>query len=99
MIAQEDLFVALDGEEVAGYLVCASWSFLSQYLIFAYMTTLLGEITQFGEKITAANSYQYGPVCIAEAWRGKGVLKPFFDYATDAMKAKYPYGLTFRQYP
>ena len=95
MIAQEDIFIALYGQEVVGYIVCASWAFLSQYLIFAYMATLLGDITQFGEKITAGNSYQYGPICIAEAWRGKGVLEPFFAFARQAMQPKYPYALTF----
>lgn len=95
MIAKEDVFIALNEQEVIGYIVCASWDFLSQYLIFAYMATLLPDVTQLGEKITMKNSYQYGPICIAEEWRGKGIFEPFFAYARGQMQSKYRYGLTF----
>jgi GNAT superfamily N-acetyltransferase len=95
ILVKEDVFVALHEGEVMGYVVCASWSYLSQYLIFAFMMKLLPSVTAFEEAVTERNSYQYGPVCVAEAWRGKGVFEQLFAYARAQMQAKYPYALTF----
>jgi hypothetical protein len=95
MLAKEDIFVAVHEGEVVGYLVAASWPYLSQYLIFAYMVTLLPTVTQFGEMLSEHNSYQYGPICVAKAWRGTGVFERLFTYGRLKMQAKYPYALTF----
>jgi hypothetical protein len=95
LLAHEDVFVALHDGQVVGYVVAASWSFLSQYLIFAYMVTLLPSVTQFGETLDVRNSYQYGPVCIDVAWRGTGAFERLFAYARQQMQPKYAYALTF----
>jgi hypothetical protein len=95
MIAEEGVFVALHDEEVIGYVVCASWRYLSQYPIFVHMVSLFPSISSYPDKITETNSYQYGPVCIDHAWRGKEVFSALFAFAREKMQKKYPYALTF----
>lgn len=95
LIDEEDLFVALDGELVMAYIVCASWAYLNQYPIFTYMVSLFPDITWDNHHITTDNSYQYGPVCIAKAYRGQGIFTEFFHFCRKAMAEKYPYSLTF----
>lgn len=41
------------------------------------------------------NSYQYGPVCIDTAVRGKGVLEGLFAYALEKMSLRFDILVTF----
>jgi hypothetical protein len=95
LMSDEHLFIALDGETVIGYMVCASWQFLQQYPIFAHMITLIPELKWEEHHVTTHNSYQYGPICIDAAYRGQGILEQFFCYARQEMYHHYDYALTF----
>jgi len=95
LIEQGDLFMAVEGEELRGYVVSSSWQFLSQWPIFAHMVTLFDQFTFDGERMTVDNSYQYGPICVDENHRGRGIVQGLYEFARKSMAARYPYGLTF----
>ena len=77
VIVNKGLFIAKDNHKVIAYVFAESWTFFNQYPIFNYMSSLFPNLTfqDFGE-ITTTNSFQYGPICIHAAYRGKGLIKP-----------------------
>ncbi len=48
-----------------------------------------------GQKITTENSFQYGPVCLDEKYRGSGLLNLIFEEMRIEFYKKYPISLTF----
>jgi hypothetical protein len=96
LIEQErGLFIAQDGDAVVAYVMAASWSFWSAWPMFAFMMEGLGELNFRGEKLSAENSYQYGPVCIDKHYRSSGVLEKIFEFARAQMAPRYPFLVTF----
>ena len=94
-IENHGIFLCANNDEIVAYLVCASWQYFSKWPIFAHMVTLFPALTYCGETPTIDNSYQYGPICIAEAHRGKGILQGIFPFARTEMNKRYPYAITF----
>ena len=95
LMDREHLFVALYNNEVVAYLVCASWQYLSDWPIIAHMVNELPKQQLAGQVTTTENSYQYGPICIREDMRGKGVLMGIYQFARSVMAEHYPLGVTF----
>jgi hypothetical protein len=46
-------------------------------------------------KITTENSFQYGPVCIDEKYRGTGLLNKLFELMRITLLKRYPLSITF----
>ena len=86
--------VRQDGVLVA-YAMAASWSFWEQWPIFVHMLKGLHELEFLGQRLSAENSYQYGPVCIDQSVRGSGVLARLFDFSRAQMAERYPILVTF----
>jgi len=96
LISQEQgLFIALEDDEVVGYVMSASWEFWSIWPMFAYMIQDLDNLEYLGQKLSVKNSYQYGPVCIDKKYRGSGLLEELFDFSRVEMAKKYPILVTF----
>lgn len=92
---EQGLFIATHDESVIAYVMSASWQFWSVWPIFSYMIERLPTLEYAGHKLTAYNSYQYGPVCVDKAYRGSGLLEAIFDFAREQMSARYPVLVTF----
>lgn len=96
LITQEQgLFIALDSDEVVGYVMSASWEFWSIWPMFVHMIKDLENLEYLGQKLTVQNSYQYGPICIDKKFRGSGLLEELFDFTRVEMSKKYPILVTF----
>jgi hypothetical protein len=95
IIEQEGLFIAKDRDRVIAYIFAGSWDFFSQWPIFNYMTALFPDLTFFDFEITTTHTFQYGPICIAKAYRGTGLINLFFEFMRIQMVKKYPLSLTF----
>ena len=96
LIEQESgLFVALKDDKIVAYAMAASWSFWSQWPMFAHMIEELASVQYAGQILSTENSYQYGPVCVDKSVRGQGVFEGIFSYALQAMAQKYPILITF----
>jgi hypothetical protein len=95
VIKQEGLFVAKDNGKIIAYIFAASWGYFSQWPIFNHMTAMFPDLSFKDFDITATNSFQYGPICIHTAYRGKGLINPFFEFMRIHMMKKYPLSITF----
>jgi len=95
IMAQTGLFVAEQDSKVVGYAYAGSWDYFSQWAIFPHMLDRLTRIDFQNERITANNSFQYGPVCIAKSLRGSGAFPRLFATMRSHMTAKYLIGTTF----
>ena len=95
ILAQEGLFVVEQNNKVVGYAFTGSWGYFSQWDIFPYMLSRLTQIQFHGQTITADNSFQYGPVCIAKSLRGTIAFPQLFATMRSNLAKKYPIGITF----
>ncbi|HIP45163.1 MAG TPA: GNAT family N-acetyltransferase [Sulfurospirillum arcachonense] len=92
---EQGLFIAIENDEVVGYVMSASWEFWSIWPMFVQMIKDLDSLEYLEQKLTTKNSYQYGPVCIDKKYRGSGLLEKLFDFAREHMSKKYPILVTF----
>lgn len=96
LIEQEQgLFIARAEGRVVAYVMAASWAFWAEWPIFALMIEQLPTLTYGGQRLSTANSYQYGPICLDKAYRGSGLLERIFHFARRQMAARYPVLVTF----
>ena len=95
VIQKQELFIAKDDNKIVAYIFGGSWDFFKQWPIFEYMSSLLPELEFLEFDITQFNSFQYGPICIHQEYRGKGLIASFFEFMRIAMLQKYPLALTF----
>lgn len=92
---EQGLFLALQQQQVVGYVMAASWQFWSPWPLFAKMIAELPQLSYLGQALSVDNSYQYGPICIDKSVRGTQVLPQLFDFARAEMAKRYPILVTF----
>ncbi len=92
---ENGLAIACDGDKVIAYAMAGSWAYWSAWPLFKFMIEDLANINYLGQKLTTENSYQYGPVCVDTAYRGKDVLANIFEFSRLQMKERYPILITF----
>lgn len=98
LIARGHAFVARPesgARDLAGYVLAGDWPFYFQWPIFEYMASRFPALKFEGAQVDAKISYQYGPVCVANAARGTGVLPALFDFHRAGMAGEFPMGVTF----
>lgn len=89
------LFLVLEQHILIGYAFAGSWDYFSQWPIFPFMCSRFPDLSFLGKKINTHNSFQYGPVCIDLAYRGKGILQLLFERLRLVMMQRYPLSITF----
>lgn len=92
---ENGLFIAIVDNKIVAYAMAASWDFWAEWPLFQFMVEHLDDSTCLGQKITADNSYQYGPVCVDKSVRGQGVFEKVFHYSLAEMSKRYPIMVTF----
>ncbi len=95
IVQEQGIFIAIQDDEVMGYVMSASWQYWSKWPMFAFMLEELPKLEYLGQTLRIGNSYQYGPVCIDKRVRGTGLLEQLFDFALESMCQKYPILVTF----
>ena len=96
LIEEENgLAIACDGDKIIAYAMAASWEYWSAWPLFQFMIKDLPNIEYLGQKLSIENSYQYGPVCVDVAYRGRDVLPNIFEFSRLQMKERYPILITF----
>ena len=96
ILEQNGVFVAENERgEIIAYAFAGSWDYFEQWEIFNYMVSRFPQLSFQGNKITTENSFQYGPVCIDERYRGKGLLNQLFEEMRLEFLKKYPLSITF----
>jgi len=96
IILQNGLFVATnDDQKIIAYAFAGSWKYFEQWEIFNYMVSRFPQLSYNGNEITTENSFQYGPVCIDEKYRGTGLLNLLFEEMRLELLKRYPISITF----
>jgi predicted GNAT superfamily acetyltransferase len=89
------VLVAVHAGTLAGYL-CAARSALSARIpVVAAMLDQLPHVAFLGRSLAHQRTFVYGPVCIASAWRGKGVLRGLYDALRREIAGDYDAGVLF----
>ncbi|MFK7933360.1 MAG: N-acetyltransferase family protein [Saprospiraceae bacterium] len=92
----DGVFVAENGAgEIVGYAYAGSWEYFSQWKIMELMASRLPQLAFQCKEISVANSFQYGPVCVAESCRGQGVFPQLFEEMRLAWKSQAEICFTF----
>lgn len=96
IIGENGIFIAKkDNDLIIAYAFAGSWAYFEQWEIFKYMTSRFPYLTFQAKAINTNNSFQYGPVCIDEAFRGKRLLNLLFEEMRIEFLKKYPISITF----
>lgn len=96
IIVQKGMFVGSDKRNViVAYAFAGSWKYFEQWEIFNYMVSRFPQLSFKGKEITTENSFQYGPVCIDEKYRGTGLLNKLFEEMRIELLKRYPISITF----
>ncbi len=94
LIAQNGLFIAKSGEELAGYVCSEAWDLSGERQFHLDVATLFPLFLR-GREIGAGNSRIYGPVCVAAEFRGQGVLAALVEAVRAGYRADFEFILTF----
>ena len=96
ILLENGLFIAeTEDGTIVSYVFAGSWKYFEQWEIFNFMVSRFPELSFQGQEITTANSFQYGPICIDENYRGKGLLNQIFEEMRLEFRKKYPISITF----
>lgn len=95
LVARAGLFVADDNGAIKAYAVAAGWDYFDGRPMFDLMLELFTAIRYKNFMIDREHSFQYGPVCVDEALRGRGVFPRLFGAMKAEMARYYPVGATF----
>lgn len=96
IILEGGLFIAEDeNASIIAYVFAGSWKYFSKWEIFNIMVARFPDLSFNGSEITTENSFQYGPICIDETYRGTGVLQQIFEEMRVAFSKKFPISVTF----
>ena len=83
-----------NGDAVAAYACAVEWNFYhnSRFVeaVFEHFPLPFGE-----KNVNAANSFIYGPACIAATARGQGILPALIDAIKARYAANYDFGVCF----
>ena len=90
------VFIAVaDSGALAAYALTSDWAYYNQWAIIQQMATLLSAFSLKNSAITTENSFQYGPVCIDEAFRSQGILGQLFTAIEAVYAPHYAFAITF----
>ena len=88
------IVAAADGE-IAGYLCAAHDEPSRSVPILAAMLEELPRLSFLGRSLAAQRTFVYGPVCVAEPWRGQGVLRGMYDALRREIAGDFDAGVLF----
>lgn len=87
------LVVAVDRGRVAGYVCAASTDYYRQFPLLAALRQHASTMTLGGRRLNACRSFIYGPVCIARAHRGRGLLSSLYEELLRRVPSSYDVGI------
>ncbi len=96
IIKLNGLFLAEnENNTIIAYVFAGTWEYYSQWEIFNFMVSRFPNLSFKDQSLTVQNSFQYGPICIDLAYRGKGLINLIFEEMRIKFLQNYPIGITF----
>lgn len=86
--------IAKDGDAIVAYLLCMTGKAKDNVPVLKPMFELFGEIPFADKRIADFHYLVVGQVCVAKAYRGKGLLDSCYEYYKNNFKAKYDFAIT-----
>lgn len=87
--------VADDAQGIVGYVCASSVTSNQDIALLATMIAAFPRTDFLGRSLSSQRSFIYGPVCIAHAHRGRGVLRALYDRLRDELAGDYDAGVLF----
>ncbi|WP_228289621.1 GNAT family N-acetyltransferase [Shewanella cyperi] len=89
LATKQQLLVAIEGEEILGYVMAADWRFYGNRHIYGAIGKQLQRLGGF------ERSCQYGPVWVSPAARGTGVFQLLVDALWPRLAERFSHAVTF----
>lgn len=89
------VWVVMDGQQLAGFVCLTSLHFSPRPPVVDALLTRLPESLFEGAALTSYSLFLYGPVCLAKAYRGKGLLRQLYVAVKQNMAGRFSVGVAF----
>lgn len=87
--------VALVGGQIAGFVCAFRKEFPTGSPVIAQMLSSYDTLRFEDRPLSSFASYIYGPVCIARAYRGRGLLRGLYETQRSGLAGKFDIGVAF----
>jgi ribosomal protein S18 acetylase RimI-like enzyme len=86
--------IAKDGDKVVGYALVATKEVRNGHDLVADLFNVIETKTFKGQLLKEVNYVVVGQLCVAEGYRGQGLVKRLYDYYRDCLAGEYKYLIT-----
>ena len=86
--------IAKDGDKIVGYALVATKEVRNGHDLMADLFNVIDTKTYKGQLLKEVNYVVVGQLCVAEAYRGQGLVKKMYDYYRDCLASEYEYLIT-----
>src|SRR5262245_45303017 len=86
------LIVAVERQQVLGYLCSASVDYCRQFPLLAALVQAFPKLHYAEKPLDSYRTFVYGPVCIALSQRGRGFLRALYQELLNVLGARYDLG-------
>lgn len=87
------LIVAVEQQQVLGYLCSASIDYSRQFPLLAALVQRFPDLRYAEKPLDSYRTFVYGPVCIARSQRGRGLLRSLYQELLRAIGTRYDLGV------
>lgn len=95
MAGHVGIIVAVGGSRLAGYLCASSCEFNRLFPLLAAMMQRFDGIDYRGRPLASSHVFIYGPVCIDQSYRGRGLLRGLYETLQREVVGRYDIGVAF----
>jgi|SRR6476469_2344163 len=89
------VIVAVQENTVVGYVCATTQEYSQQIPLLKYKMSLYPETMFQGQPLSNYRSFSYGPVCVAAAYRGTGILQGLFQALLAQVATRFNAGVAF----
>jgi ribosomal protein S18 acetylase RimI-like enzyme len=86
--------IAKDEDAVVGYALVATKEVRNDHDLMADLFNVIDAKTYKGQLLKEVSYVVVGQLCVAEAYRGQGLVKRMYDYYRDCLASEYEYLIT-----
>jgi ribosomal protein S18 acetylase RimI-like enzyme len=86
--------IAKDGDSVVGYALVTTKEVRNGHDLIADLFNVIDTKSYKGQLLKEVNYVVVGQLCVAEAYRGQGLVKKLYDYYRDYLSSEYEYLIT-----
>lgn len=89
------IFVAINNDHLAGYVIAQTMDFAIQSPLISTMVKRFPDVIYQSRPLSGFKTFIYGPVCIDKRHRGQGILEGLFNVMLKTLRGQYDVGVAF----